>query len=256
MRLLILHCSARKHGPAEPCPAIERYAGPPWQVVRRFQRELPLLATDLHLYGLSAKYGLIPSSQRIPDYDQTMDATQADVLHPQVLAGFTKLMGDGYTQLCLGLSNRYLRALDGWKALVPTNVTYTVTDGPMGVKLAQLCAWLEGRVWQPQARPTHLAAPATPRGTVVLAGVPLALSREEVLMRGRTALGLDGQHAARYRDWYVLLDDVPVSAKWLVSVISGVPTTKFDSANARRVLLALGVAVERAEGGVKQGFRG
>ena len=251
MRLLILNCSARKHGPAEPCPAIERYHGPPWQVVRHFQRKLPLLATDLHVYGLSAKYGLIPSSQPIPHYDQTLTPASAAVLRPQVLAAFTQLMAHGYAQLCLGLSRRYVNVLNGWEALVPPSTEVQLADGPMGTKLGQLRAWLEGRVWEPQARPTHIAALATPRGAVVLAGVPLALSREEVLVRGRTAFGLDGQNAARYRDWYVLLDDVPVAAKWLVSVISGVPTTKFDTANARRVLLALGVAVERAGGGVR-----
>ncbi len=246
MRLLILTCSARKRGPAAPCPVIERYDGPLWQVVRRFQREQPLFAAELVVYGLSAAFGLIPSIQRIPYYDQTMDAAQADALHPQVLSGFAALMGGGYTHVCLGLSDRYLRAMKGWETLVPTGVTATVTDGPLGTKLAQLCAWLDDRVWTPEARPTHLAAPETPCGTVMIAGVQLQMSREEALAQGRVALAANDAGARRYRDWYVLLDGQPVAAKWLVSVLSGLPTSRFDAANARRVLLALGLDVERA----------
>jgi hypothetical protein len=245
-RLLILKCSARKRGGPEPTPVVDRYDGPLWQVLRSYLREQPMFATDLAIYGLSAEFGLIPGDQRIPHYDRTMDPDQADALRPQVLETFTTLMGQGYDQLCLGVSDRYLRAMEGWETLVPADVTVRVTDGPMGTKLGQLRAWLEGQEWAPAERPAHLAALATPRGEVVLAGVHLRLSREQVLEQGRTALAANQAGADRYRDWYVLLDGSPVSAKWLAGVISGLPTSKFDAANARRALLALGVDVERA----------
>jgi hypothetical protein len=244
-RLLILSCSARKSSDAEPTPAIDRYDGPLWQVLRSYLREQPMFAADLAIYGLSAEFGLIPGDQRIPPYDRTMDSDQADALRPQVLETFATLMGQGYDQICLGVSERYLRAMQGWEPLAPADVTVRVTDGPMGTKLGQLRAWLEGREWAPAERPAHLAALATPRGEVVLAGVHLRLSREQVLARGRAALATDSAGAGRYRDWYVLLDGRPVSAKWLAGVISGLPTSRFDAANARRALLALGVDVER-----------
>ncbi|MBX0328288.1 hypothetical protein K2Z83_11435 [Oscillochloris sp. ZM17-4] len=245
-RLLILTCSARKRGGPEPTPVVDRYDGPLWQVLRSYLREQPMFAADLAIYGLSAEFGLIPGDQRIPHYDRTMDPEQADALRPQVLETFAELMGQGYDQLCLGVSDRYLRAMEGWQALAPADVTVRVTDGPMGAKLGQLRAWLEGRAWAPAERPAHLAAPAAPRGEVVLAGVRLQLSREDVVAQGRAALATDGAGAGRYRDWYVLLDGRPVAAKWLAGVISGLPTSKFDAANARRALLALGVDVERA----------
>ena len=40
-RLLILSCSQRKHETQEPLPAIERYNGPLFFVLRRFLRECP-----------------------------------------------------------------------------------------------------------------------------------------------------------------------------------------------------------------------
>jgi len=248
VRLLILKCSARKRGPVEPVPALERYDGPLWRVLRSFQRTQPLFVQDLAVYGLSAEYGLVPATQPIPDYDATMSPKRADQLRPQVLARFTELMQQDYRQLCLGVSQRYLRALQGWEDQVPAGVAVTLTDGPMGTKLGQLRAWLEGRTWQaPAVQPERLVAAAQPRGTATISGVSLQISREAVLEQARQALATDGQAARRYRDWYVLVDDQRVAPKWLVSLISGIPTSRFDAGRARQVLLALGVDVERNE---------
>ncbi len=245
MRLLILTCSARKRGDTAPIPATERYDGPLWRVLRSYQREQPLFAHDLEISVLSAAFGLIPGTHPVPLYDQLMTAEQADTLRPQVLERFAGLMQNEYTHLCLGLSQRYLRAMQGWETLVPAGVVVTQTDGPMGTKLAQLRAWLQGEAWEPSIdHPTRLVAAASPRGVTTVCGVPLHLSRDEVLEQARQALHTDGQNAQRYRDWYVLVDGHPVATKWLVSLISGVPTSRFDASRARQVLLALGVDVE------------
>ncbi|NTU80017.1 MAG: hypothetical protein HGA45_11535 [Chloroflexales bacterium] len=248
MRLLILKCSARKRTGETPLPVIERYDGPLWQVLRSYLREQPMFAADLVVYGLSAEYGLIPGDMPIPNYERTMAPERADALRPQVLAVFQELMGGSYDKLCLGISDRYLRAMEGWETYIPSGLEVTATDGAMGAKLGQLKAWLEGRAWVPPAasRPAHIAAAANPRGEAVLAGVHLRLTRDEVIAKARAALAADGAGADRYRDWYVVLDGRPVAAKWVASVISGLPTTKFDAANARRVLLALGIDVQRA----------
>jgi hypothetical protein len=244
-RLLILKCSARKRGEAELIPAIERYDGPLWQVLRSFVRAQPLFAADIDVYVLSAGFGLISAARSIPWYDQTMAPERADELRPMALACFHNLMDAGYSDLCLGLSHRYLRAMQGWEALVPMDMRVTLTDGPMGTKLGQLRAWLEGRAWAPSGeRPERLESGDRPRGEVVICGVTLRMSRDEVLARGRQALAVDGRGAQRYRDWYVLLDGAPVAPKWLVSLISGLPMSAFDASAARRVLLALGLDIE------------
>lgn len=247
MRLLILKCSARKRGPAEPIAVVDRYDGPLWQVLRSYLREQPMFVADLTIYGLSAEYGLIPGDHRIPHYDATMDADRAEVLRPQVLATLRQIVTPDCRQLCLGISQRYLRALAGWEALIPKGVEVTLTDGTMGEKLGQLRAWLEGRAWTPPSanRPARLTAPQKPRGEVVLSGVPIRMSREEILTAARTALQAGATGAERFRDWYVLVDDRRVSAKWLAGLISGLPPSAFDTGNACRALLALGVDVER-----------
>jgi hypothetical protein len=244
-RLLILKCSSRKRGGVELMPAIDRYDGPLWQVLRSFLREQPLFAANLDVYVLSAGFGLIPSTQLIPWYDQTMAPERADELRPAVLGRLAELLAGEHLDLCLGLSQRYLRAMLGWEALVPPSMAVTLTDGPMGTKLGQLRAWLEGRMWTTRAiAPGRLVADEHPRGEVVVAGVMLRLSRDEVLEQARQALANDGDGARRYRDWYVVVDEQPVAPKWLVSKLSGLPTSAFDASAARRALLALGLDVE------------
>jgi len=59
-RLLILSCSQRKRPDPGLLPAIERYDGPVFQVVRRYLREQPAGSKQLDVFILSARYGLIP----------------------------------------------------------------------------------------------------------------------------------------------------------------------------------------------------
>ncbi len=248
-RLLILKCSARKRQSSALLPASERYDGPLWRVLRNYVANQTGSSDHLDVYALSAGYGLLAADTLLPDYDATMSPQQADALRPSVLHTFTMLMQQGYSDLCLGVSQRYVRAMRGWQDHVPTTTTVTITDGPMGAKLGQLRAWLNGYSWLPSNDyPERLVAAEQPHGTVQISGVTLRLSREEVLQRVRIALATDATGASRFRDWYVLIDGQAIAPKWLVSTISGLPTSAFDASAARRVLLALGIDVERRMG--------
>jgi len=68
-RLLILSCSQRKQASHGLLPAIERYNGPLFFVLRRFLRECPCQAKRLDVYILSAAYGLIAGDFPTPLYD-------------------------------------------------------------------------------------------------------------------------------------------------------------------------------------------
>ena len=245
MRLLILPCSARKRSDPEHLPADERYDGPIWHVLRAYQRTSSFLCHDLKVSVLSAKFGLIPASQPIPCYDQVMTPEQAAELAPDVIQHFTELMQQNPTDLCMALSRRYLRAMPEWEKLVPDGVTMTRADGPMGTKLQQVRCWLHGQPWSPTAPITRMVAPDHPRGTATLCGVSLQMSREKVLEHARTALQHKRHGASRFHTWFVLVDDQQVSPKWLVNLISEVPTNRFTAQRAREVLLTLGVSVER-----------
>lgn len=246
-RLLILTCSARKRDDTGTLPAHERYDGPLWQVYRSVSRDQPLLVSDVDVYVLSAAFGLIPAIQDIPWYDQTMTQERAEELRDSTLAEFCRLLADDiYDRCCLGLSQLYLRALDGWKERISPAIQMTVAGGPMGEKLSQVKGWLLGEMPKAKASPPErLAASIAAPGRAVVAGVSIARSREEILEIARAGLRAAEQGVQRYRDWYVLVDGDRVAPKWLVSKLTGRSTADFSAADARRGLLALGIDIER-----------
>ncbi len=244
-RLLILACSERKKDSLDPIPAIERYDGPLWKVLRNFLKDQPSSAAKADIYVLSAEFGLIPGTQLIPWYNRVMTAARADELRTSVLDQFRLLMDQDYRQVCLGLSQLYLQAMRGWECMKPPNVSVTVTNGSMAAKQGQLRAWLRGEAWEPAVHPASRLLPAkAPRREIVLNGVRLRITREEVLEQARTALATGLPGADSYREWYVRVDGRPVAPKWLVSLISGIPVGSFDAKEARRVLSGLGIDVE------------
>ncbi|MHB8598519.1 MAG: hypothetical protein ACYDER_17105 [Ktedonobacteraceae bacterium] len=200
----------------------------------------------MDIYVLSAEFGLIPGIRPIPWYDRVMTADRANELRIAILNEFRYLMDQGYGQVCLGLSQSYLLAMSEWESLVSPNVIVTVADGPMATKQAQLRCWLRGEIWGPKAHPSHhLLAAKVARREVVLNGVRLHISREEILEQARTKLAAGDSRASNYREWCARIDGRPVAPKWLVSLISGLPVSQFDASEARRVLLGLGIDVER-----------
>lgn len=76
-RLLILSCSQRKRSDPGLLPAIERYNGPAFQVLRKFLRERPDDTRRLDVFIMSAAYGLIPAEYPIANYDQVMTSQRA-----------------------------------------------------------------------------------------------------------------------------------------------------------------------------------
>src|SRR5579885_631674 len=74
--LVVLGCSALKSHAPGLLPAVERYDGPMYKVLRAFLRtsEWP---DDLSVAVLSAKYGLIGGLASIEDYDQRMNRDRA-----------------------------------------------------------------------------------------------------------------------------------------------------------------------------------
>jgi len=74
--LVILGCSQKKLTSAGVLPAIERYNGPTYQVLRSFLRH-SAWPGSLSVGVLSARYGLIGGLAPIEYYDQRMDWTPA-----------------------------------------------------------------------------------------------------------------------------------------------------------------------------------
>ena len=143
-RLLILSCSQRKHEAQEPLPAIERYNGPLFFVLRRFLRECPRQARQLDVYILSAAYGLIPEDFPTAWYDQKINASRVAELQSQVNTTFSDIHRDNYASMCFVLGRSYLKAFEGVQNLVRAHTESIVVHGTMGKKQTQLKKWLWG----------------------------------------------------------------------------------------------------------------
>ena len=141
-RLLILSCSQRKHTSHEPLPAIERYNGPLFYVLRRFLRKCPRRASLLDVHILSAAYGLIPGDFPTQWYDRKINISRAVELQPQVNTTFSDILRDNYASICFVLGKTYLKSFESARELVPTHTESIVAHGRIGEKQTQLKKWL------------------------------------------------------------------------------------------------------------------
>ena len=240
-RCLILSCTQAKRDGDGPLPALERYDGPMFRVVRRFLADADPALRDVDVYVLSALYGLIAADQHVADYDQRMTPARAAELHNEVLGILTNLLcNNDYNDICLAMSKVYLAALEGWPALIPQGVQVALTDGPQGVKLAKLKRWLWTNV-QDDVKDKHREA--RPRGYARIRGVEVTMTPEQVLAIARQALTEGRDVPDRYYSWYVQVDDQQVAPKWLVSQLTGLPVSAFVTNEARRLLTQLGIKV-------------
>ena len=141
-RLLILSCSQRKCTSPEPLPAIERYNGPFYFVLRRFLRKCPCQASLLDVHILSAVHGLIPGDFSTPWYDRKMDMSRAIELQPQVNTTFSDILRYNHTSICFVLGKTYRKAFENALEFVPSDTELIITHGRIGEQQAQLKEWL------------------------------------------------------------------------------------------------------------------
>lgn len=138
MRLLILSCSATKRTEPGLLPALTRYDGSAYRLLRKALREL---AEDAHprVAILSAAFGLIADDTPIPWYDRRMDPTRAAALAPAVQRELDTMLADGPGEVFVNLGRAYLPAIGAVPA-GPWRVSYA--HGGIGERLGQLRCWL------------------------------------------------------------------------------------------------------------------
>lgn len=136
--LLILACSATKVAYGGPeVPAITRYDGPAWRVLRKALRERPELAEQLTAAALSARYGLVRADHPIAYYDQRMTPARAAELGRDMRDQLALPAWRGpWDAVLVNVGADYRPALPElpWPA--------TWAQGTIGERLAQLKAWL------------------------------------------------------------------------------------------------------------------
>lgn len=143
-RLLILGCSARKRATPELLPAIERYDGPLYRVLRKCLRERRAPA-ELDILILSARYGLLRAADQVECYDQRMTGARAAHMREEIGAHLAaELSGKRYCQAHISLGSHYLAALGGVEQVSRYVGQLSLAVGGIGQRQAQLRAWLIG----------------------------------------------------------------------------------------------------------------
>jgi hypothetical protein len=139
--LLILACSQRKCARSDLVPAVDRYDGGSYRVLRKALRENNQ-PEGLDILILSAKYGLIEASTPIANYDQRMTAQRAKVLQEQVKQKLQSYVQNNNCQkVYIDVGRDYLPAIGDLRPLfLQASITYA--HGQIGERLAQLKQWL------------------------------------------------------------------------------------------------------------------
>ena len=143
-RCLILGCSEAKRNDREPLPALERYDGPAFHVVRRFLADANPVLRNVDIYVLSAQYGLIASDECVVRYNRRMTATRAAELRPEVLSQLRVILSHHYAELFISLSKLYLQTINGFESSAPNGTQVTISQAAMGKRLTELKHWLYG----------------------------------------------------------------------------------------------------------------
>ena len=137
-RLLFLSCSKRKRPSAKPLPAVKRYDGPTFRVLRRYLNKQR--TNGLSTYVLSAKHGVIPGSEPIPDYDQQLTSERAQELKPQVETQLrAALRSNRYTSVLICGSRKGRGLIDEeWEALESCRCPACIEHGLEGLKAKKI----------------------------------------------------------------------------------------------------------------------
>jgi len=241
-RLLLLSCSQRKKFEEGSLPAIDRYDGPAYRVLRRYFKQS--LRESVEVRILSAKYGLISPNCNLPYYDRRMTEEQAESLRQEVLTSLDAILNSQtYKNFLICLGKDYTKAIYGYESIIPDGLTVQVATGGLGRKLSILHDWLYGD--SSNLHNNHDSV--VTKGVVCLRGIEVNLTPEQVLEIARQAISTKEPKVASYQSWYVQVDDQRVAPKWLVSQITGLPVSNFVTDQARRVLSQLGISVKRYE---------
>jgi hypothetical protein len=138
-QLLVLGCSQTKRETAGTLPAIDRYDGSSYRVLRSFLRkkEWP---RNLSVAVLSAKYGLVGGFTGIENYDERMTLSRAAEWAPKC-GDILDKWSESHESVHFSLGKDYLPAVK--PAIERSNHLKTeIFEGPIGMKLKQIKEFL------------------------------------------------------------------------------------------------------------------
>ncbi len=137
--LLLISCSATKRHDPGLLPAIQRYQGVVYRVVRRNRPD------HLSVWIISAEFGLIDETCPIPDYDRLMTPERSRELEQAVSQELDRrLRTEHYTSIFVNLGTHYARTLNASVIFPHLRAAGFVEEahGGIGSRLRQTKQWL------------------------------------------------------------------------------------------------------------------
>ena len=137
-KLLILGCADRKRDSGGLLPALDRYDGPAYRVVRKFLRDYQW-PEDVSIAVLSAEYGLFGILKGIRHYDKRMDPATARASAPECSTILGK-WATSHRSVHLSLGKDYMPAVQ--PGLETLSIEPQVFAGGIGQKLNRIKSFL------------------------------------------------------------------------------------------------------------------
>ena len=137
-RLLILGCADRKRDSGGLLPALDRYDGPAYRVIRTFLREYQW-PEDVSIAVLSAEYGLFGVLKGIRQYDKRMDLATATARTPECSTILRK-WATSHRSVHVALGKDYMPAVQ--PGLETLWLESQIFAGGIGQKLHQIKTFL------------------------------------------------------------------------------------------------------------------
>jgi hypothetical protein len=238
-RTLILSCSQSKKFDQNDLPAIERYDGPAFRLLRRY---LNRSHEDLEIYILSAKFGLIKHQTSIPYYEQKLRSDGIEELKEQISMQFFFSETQERKPFFINLGKTYLQVFEPVFEGLVKNPNTTFASGSSGKRLAEMYDWLYGE----KSALRNEQAKIKLEKEVFIQGVRLDTTEKEIRVIVQKELRQNGmKEMQNFQSWFVPIDDLKVSPKWLISRLTDLPVGRFHSDQARKVLQKLSIKVQR-----------
>jgi hypothetical protein len=141
--LLIVACSQRKRPDTGLLPAIERYDGVNFRVIRKAMRE-GRWSSNINVLILSARHGLIRADKPIAYYDERMTRDRGLEHRESVLATLQPILSSNtWREVFVNLGRDYLVALSGLEQLLPSGTTIKYAKGGIGRKMQAMKNWID-----------------------------------------------------------------------------------------------------------------
>jgi len=150
-QLLVLGCSQTKRDSVGELPAIDRYDGPSYRVLRGYLRE-HVWPDDLSVAVLSAKYGLFGALKPIVHYEARMQPS--DVLeHKDACRATLSTWARTHSRIHFSLGKDYLPAV---RESIDLDLKgrAEIFEGPIGMKLHQIKGLLQSTHAPKRTKPT------------------------------------------------------------------------------------------------------